>query len=242
MKTLGVIGGLGPMATAYFLRLLTQMSDAQTDQEHMEILLYSSPSIPDRTKYILGESEISPLPKMLSAGRRLKSIGADMIAVPCVTAHYFHAELEKEIGLPVIHIIQETIACLKEAGINRVGILATDGTIRSGLLQKALSEHEIQSLVPDPEGQRSVMQIIYEEVKAGKSADMEAFRRVSEQLFGQGAQAVLLACTELSLLKRDNTLPAGYLDMLEALARTAVRRCGHLRQEYGSLICSERAQ
>ena len=89
MKKLGIIGGLGPMATAYFLQLLTRMSDAASDQEHMEILLHSKPQIPDRTRFILGQSPENPLPRMIEIGIGLKEQGAELIAIPCVTAHYF---------------------------------------------------------------------------------------------------------------------------------------------------------
>lgn len=236
MKALGVIGGLGPMATAYFLQLVTQMTDAGTDQEHIEILLCSKPAIPDRTKYILGESEDSPVPEMVLAGRKLKEMGAGVIAVPCITAHYFHKELEDNIGIPIINAVEETICCLKEEKVSRIGILATDGTIRSELFQRAFAEHNMRSIVPKEESQRNIMRIIYDEVKAGKSVDMEAFRRVAEELSAGGAQVILLGCTELSLIKRDCRLSAGYLDVLEVLSRKAVQCCACVRKEYGRLI------
>ncbi len=113
MKKLGVIGGLGPMATAYFLQLITQMSDAETDQEHMEILLHSNPRIPDRTRFILGQSEEDPLPQMIEVGIDLRSQGAEVIAIPCVTAHYFQKRLEREIGIPILDAIRETVLCLR---------------------------------------------------------------------------------------------------------------------------------
>lgn len=235
MKTLGVIGGLGPMATAYFLQLLTQMSDAKTDQEHIETLIYSMPSIPDRTGYILGENEENPMPKMVFCGEKLKEAGADIIAIPCVTAHYFHRELEEKIGLPIINAIEETVLCLEEEKIGRVGILATDGTIRSELLQKELKKHGIESILPSPECQKKVMHIIYNEVKAGKSADMSLFYQASDELSAQGAEVVLLACTELSLIKRDSCLAPGYLDVLEVLARKSVQCCNHLREQYRTI-------
>ena len=97
MKKLGIIGGLGPMATAYFLQLITQMSDAATDQEHMEIYVISKPSIPDRTDYILGLSDRSPAEEMSAVGAQLKSLGAELLAMPCVTGHYFHQEIEKNV-------------------------------------------------------------------------------------------------------------------------------------------------
>ena len=236
MKTLGVIGGLGPMASAYFLQLLTQMSDAQTDQEHMEILMYSKPAIPDRTKYIIGESEENPAPDMIMAGKKLKEMGADILAIPCITAHYFHKELEDEIGLPIIHAVEETVSCLEEKQLTRVGILATDGTIRSGLFRKALEQRGICPVLPDAESQKKVMEIIFQQIKTGKRVDLESFYRISEEMSGQGAQVILLACTELSLIKRDYDLPAGYLDVMEVLARKAVQSCNRVRKEYRWLI------
>ena len=235
-KKLGVIGGLGPMATAYFMELLTRMSDAKTDQEHMEVLIYSLPSIPDRTRYILGESDQSPLPAMLSAGEMMRAAGTEMLAVPCVTAHYFHEELEQELGIPVINAPAETAAYLAGEKKTCAGIMATDGTIRSGLMQNALRAHGIQSIVPGEESQKKIMSMVYDEIKAGNPVDMEKFRQASAELFGRGAQVILLACTELSLIKKDNALPAGYLDVLDVLARCAVERCHHVREEYRTLI------
>lgn len=236
MKKLGVIGGLGPMATVYFLQLLVQMSQAKTDQEHMEILLHSVPQIPDRTGYIIGKSKENPLPLMAETGRKLADQGAEVIAIPCVTAHFFQQQLEAEIGVPVLNAIEETLLTLKSAGIERVGLMATDGTVQSGLFQKALEAADISCALPCEEGQKQVMRIIYEEVKAGKSVNLPLFHETAEELFRQDAQVVLLGCTELSLIKRDHPLSPGFLDVLEVLARKAVRTCGTLKQEYEKLI------
>lgn len=235
-KKLGVIGGLGPMATAYFMELLTRMSDAKTDQEHMEVLIYSKPSIPDRTRYILGESAESPLPDMVSAGEKLREAGADLLAVPCVTAHYFHEMLEDALGIPVVNGLTETASCLQKENKTCVGIMATDGTVHSNLLQNVLSGYGIRCVMPGEDSQKKVMAMVYGEIKAGNSADMEKFRQVSDELFAKGAQVILLACTELSLIKKENTLSAGYLDILEVIARSAVERCHRVRAEFEHLI------
>lgn len=236
MKKLGVIGGLGPMATAYFLQLLVQMTEARTDQEHIEVLLHSKPQIPDRTRFILGQSREDPLPQMVEIGRELAGQGAELIAVPCVTAHYFQKKLEDSIGIPVVDTIWETALSLKAAGVTKAGILATDGTIESGLFQRAFAGEGISAMLPDRAGQQAVMQIIYQNVKAGQPVDSAAFWRVAEGLFGQGAQAVLLACTELSLVKRDFGLGEGFLDVMEVLARKAVLICGRLKGQYECLL------
>lgn len=236
MKTLGIIGGLGPMATVYFLQLLTQMSDAATDQEHMEILIHSKPQIPDRTSYILGKSDESPLPDMERIGKQLVTQGAEVLAIPCITAHYFQNKLEDEIGIPVLNAIEETAAYLKNAGITRAGIMATDGTIASRLFQESFKAYGIEAVIPDEEYQAKVMHLIYKNVKAGITPDIRLLQQVAENLFKNGAKVALLACTELSVIKRDFTLGTGYLDVLEVLARKAVLCCGKLKSEYNDLM------
>lgn len=242
MKKLGVIGGLGPMATAYFFQLVTQMSYAECDQEHMETIIYSKPNIPDRTKYILNRNEKNPLQDIIEVGNVLKSSGAEVIAIPCITAHFFHNEIVSALELPIIHAIEETASYLKARNITKVGIMATDGTIQSGLFQKTFQDNGQQSIVPDEENQKKVMSIIYDNVKAGKIVDMEKFKEVSKSLFVQGAEVIILACTELSIVKRDYKLPAGYLDVLEVLALNAVKQCGNIREEYLELITKEEGE
>ena len=236
MSVLGIIGGLGPMATAYFLQLLTQMTDAQIDQEHVEILIHSKPQIPDRTSYILGNSDKSPVTDMVEVGRGLVKQGADILAIPCITAHYFQKELEAAIGIPIITAIDETVKYLKDRGIDKVGIMSTDGTIESGIFQKALEEEGVEVFVPSQAQQKNVMYLIYENVKAGKKLELSIFQEVSDELLGNGAQVILLGCTELSLLKRDYDLAPLYLDVMEVLARKAVLSCKKLNPKYEDLF------
>ena len=235
--TLGVIGGLGPIATAHFMELVIRMTEAHTDQEHLDMIIYNRPSIPDRTGYILDQTKPNPLPEMIRVGNALARQGAKLIAIPCMTAHYFHRELTRYIEAPIVHAIHETAAHLKKHGITKVGILATDGTIRSRLFQRELENHGMEVLIPSPQGQKCVMSVIYDDIKANRPADMEKFRFASDELRTQGAQAIILGCTELSLIKRDCQIGAGYLDAMEVLAQTCVLRCGgRLKEEYQELI------
>ncbi len=236
MKKLGVIGGLGPMATAYFLQLIVEMTEAKTDQEHIEVLLHSRPQIPDRTGYILGRSKDSPLPQLAAVGKGLVEQGAEVIAIPCITAHYFQKQLEEEIGCSILHIIEETALYLTEEKIRHVGIMATDGTLASNLFQEIFAEYQISCIVPTAEEQKKVMHIIYDNIKAGRPAEMNLFYEVSDKLFQSGAETVLLGCTELSVIKRDNILRKGFLDVMDVLARRAVSLCGTLKPEYGHVI------
>ena len=236
-KTLGVIGGLGPIATSHFMELIIRMTEARVDQEHLDMILYSRPSIPDRTSYILDQTKPSPLPEMIRIGNALARQGASLIAIPCMTAHFFHEELAETIPVPIVHAIHETCVHLKKHGICNAGIMATDGTIQSKLFQRELLRHGIEPVIPGPEGQSCVMSVIYDDIKANRPADLEKFNRASRELRERGAEAIILGCTELSLVKRDCQIGAGYLDAMEVLAQVCVRRCGgKLKEAYQELI------
>lgn len=235
--TLGVIGGLGPIATAHFMELVIRMTEAGTDQEHLDMIIYNRPSIPDRTGYILDPTKPNPLPEMIRTGNALARQGAGLIAIPCMTAHYFHADLTRYIEAPIVHAIHETAVHLKKHGITTAGIMATDGTIRSRLFQEELLKHGITPVIPGEKGQKCVMSVIYDDIKAGLPAGMDKFDYAAKDLHDQGAQAIILGCTELSLVKRDYPIGAGYLDAMEVLAEVCVRTCGaKLKEEYQNLI------
>lgn len=234
---LGVIGGLGPMATAYYLELMIRMTDARRDQEHPEIVLLNIPTIPDRTAYILGRSTENPLPAMVELGKQLKQLGASVVATPCITAHYFHEALQDGIGLPLIHGIRCTARTLYDAGVRRVGLMATDGTVQSGIFQHQVEDMGMELILPGEEGQQGVMALIYDQVKAGLEPDMALFTSIRDELRAKGAQAVVLGCTELSLLKKQQDLGCGILDALEVLAKESVLACGkRVKPEYQELF------
>lgn len=240
MKKVGIIGGLGPMAMVYFMQLITEMTDAATDQEHIELLVHSKPQTPDRTGYILDNTKENPLPVLAEVGRELVSCGVDFIAIPCITAHFFQKELENQTGCKILHAIEETGAYLKSENVAKAGLMATDGTIQSKLFQQILTKYGIECIVPEKEGQKQVMELIYDNVKAGKSPDMQKFYDVSGELFRKGAQVVLLGCTELSLIKRDHILTEGFLDVLEVLARQVVTEAGATRKPYSEHLITGR--
>lgn len=238
-KILGVLGGLGPMATAYYLELMIKMTDAATDQEHLQSIVMNFPTIPDRTAYILGRSMESPLEPMVALGQQMKTLGAGVIATPCITAHYFHQELQEGIGLPMIHGIECVARHLAEAGIHRVGLMATDGTVQSGIFQRQVEAQGMELILPDAEGQAGVMALIYDQVKAGLQPDPVLFENIKQQLRSKGAQVVVLGCTELSLLKKQFPLGDGILDALEVLAQESVLACGkQIKPEYQQLFTS----
>jgi len=219
MSKLGIVGGLGPAASAYFYSMITDLTDAGCDQEHLELIIYSRPRIPNRTAYILGESAESPVPMIIDAANALAGLGAELIAIPCVTAHCFYDEIARAVNAPVINIMAETVAYLESFNIKQVGLMATDGLIAGGVFPALLAAEGIDVLLPTADDQARIMQTI-DDYKAGltqAAAPLSTF---------PGADAILLACTELSLLKRDMRLDGLYIDMLEILARRAIELSG----------------
>lgn len=237
MKKLGVIGGLGPLASSRFYELIVTMTDAARDQDHMEILIYNKPTIPDRTDFILGRSAENPVTMLSEVGTSLAQLGVDYIALPCVTGHYFYDLLTAKIHVPVIHMIKETVKHCKLHGVSGVGIMATEGTIYSKIFQEEFERCGISTVIPSGVMQDNVSSLIYNNIKANRSPDMDKFTAVEEELKRNGAEVIILGCTELSLIKRNHTIGAGFLDVLEVLAMQSILLCeAKLKKEYTSLI------
>ena len=237
MKVLGVIGGLGPAATAHFMDTVTRMTEASCDQEHLDMIIYSAPSIPDRTAYIMDPANPDPGPHMASVGKRLAEQGADYIAIPCMTAHYFCDVIQSGIDIPIINGITQTALYLKDAGVERVGIMATDGTVHTRLFQKAIQAQGMTAVLPSSQRQPDVMHLIYGNLKANLPPDMGKFHTVRKELQDNGVQVIILGCTELSLIKRDHSIGPGFIDAMEVLAYQSILHCGSkLKDEYRSLI------
>lgn len=228
-NTLGILGGLGPMSSVYFYRLITEHTKASCDQEHIDVVLLSGASIPDRTEFITGKSKVSPLPTMKAGIHKLCMAGADIIAIPCNTAHYFYSEISKDSPVPVLNIIEETVMQAKKSGARKLGIMATDGTVKSGSYQKVCEEHGAGYVIPGEKSQAALMDIIYGSVKCAKAPDTEKFRTAAYELCDAGCDTLVLGCTELSLLEASKICPeCRFMDSLLVLAKVSIEKCGAL--------------
>ncbi|MGN0519798.1 MAG: aspartate/glutamate racemase family protein [Candidatus Fimenecus sp.] len=228
-KVLGVLGGVGPLATIYFADLVIKMTDAKTDQEHIAMIILNHASIPDRTEYILDNKKPNPLPVMIADAQKLEKDGADYIVIPCNTAHYFFDEIQKSVRVPIINILEETVCYAEKTvpNLKCLGILATEGTVISGAYQNIIEKHGLDFRVPSEEDQKSLMHIIYDEVKAGEKVDICEFLRIVGELKKMGCDAVILGCTELSVIKKDFNLSRhDIVDSMECLARASISVCG----------------
>lgn len=230
-KTVGILGGMGPEATVDFYAKITKLTPARRDQDHLKIVIYSNPQVPDRTQAILHGGE-SPVPALLEGAKVLQKAGADFIVIPCVSAHFFLEALKPLSPLPIISIFDATIEEIKSRfpQVKRVGLLATTGTIIGGRFQEALAKAGLETLVPGSSGQDLVMEAIYcvkdTHARGARLSLAAKLRDLVGELAGRGAQAIVAGCTELPLILPEKDLPIPTVDPLVALARTAIREAG----------------
>jgi aspartate racemase len=226
-KVLGIIGGVGPLATMLLGEMIVKRTKAKTDQQHVNMVITNNTSIPDRTTYILDRSKPNPVPVMISDAAKLKSIGAEVLAVPCNTAHSFYLDIQQGADMQVLHMINETAKRAAHIGAKKVGILATTGTLTASVYQIACQYAGVQPVVPDEETQKLVMSVIYDDVKAGRPVDFLKWQQIINKLEELGCDRIILGCTELSIVKKELNLDDMYIDSLMVLAESAILACGY---------------
>lgn len=223
----GVLGGLGPMATVYFYDLVVEMTDAKNDQEHVDMIIMNRASTPDRTAYIIGKSDSSPLDVLIKDARRLEKAGANFLVLTCNTAHYFYKEISESISIPLLNMIEETVDYAIDQKHKKIGILATTGNIKTELYQNMCRQKGVDFFVLDEEYQNKVMKIIYDDVKSGKKANMKEFDEIIDKVKENGCDCVILGCTELSIIKKDENLDDNFfVDSSEVLAMNTIIKSG----------------
>lgn len=223
MKTIGIMGGMGPMATVDLMRKIILTTPAKTDQEHIPILVDNAPQIPDRTRAILGLGE-SPVAAMVKSAQKLEAGGADFIIIACNTAHYFLPEVAPQIQIPVVSIVETTAAEISRRAYKKVGLLATSGTVCTGLYQKALTAKGITCMTPSKDKQHLIDDMIYDGVKANDTAyPIEPVSELLANMQQDGAEAFILGCTEVPVAVAMYNLQGNFIDATEELAKAAVK-------------------
>ncbi|MFA6770886.1 MAG: amino acid racemase [Bacteroidales bacterium] len=235
-KKIGILGGMGPEATLYLYKLIINNTPAKKDQDHIHVIINSNPKIPDRTRHIIYGEE-SPLTLLRQGAIMLEKAGADMILIPCNTAHYFVPELSKSIMIPILNMLDLTckyIAQLVAASAKYstaekvpVGILATTGTIKTQLYQKYIDKENLSYVLPTEKEQESlVMEAIYGEkgVKAGyHKGPAQLLMQASNLLIERGAQFIIAGCTEVPLVLTPKMVSVPLINSMEVLAQEAVK-------------------
>ncbi len=218
-KTIGILGGMGPLATVELFRRIIALTPANRDQDHLHILIDNNPRIPDRTAAIIGNGE-SPVPMLIDTARNLQRAGADLIVMPCNTAHFYLPQLQPALKIPIIDMVGETVRTIRE---EVVVLLATDGTWTARVYDHACAAHGITLLQPKAFDQQRLMRAIYG-IKSGTAPAVfqTDLAGIIATTSANGAQAAIIGCTELSLIPLSSPLPIPVYDALTVLARAAV--------------------
>ena len=253
MKKLGIIGGMGPLATARLFETIVELTKSDSDAGHIRTLIDCNPGIPDRTRAILDGGE-SPVPEIVKTAKGLITQGAEVLLLACNTSHYYFEEIENalreetvvagDVGksagetghkFKLINLIEETGKTVLEKGMTRVGVLATRGAVEGRVFDKYLTPMGIECVYPDPEGQKVVNALIYDAVKAGRDLSgklADDYCKICKELFERGAQALILGCTEIPIAMNSADIwtrlsELTFVDTIEVLAKAGIREAGN---------------
>lgn len=228
-RILGILGGMGPEATANLYHEIVRLTPARKDQDHIPTLIFSFPQVPDRTSAIKNRDR-SIVPYLAEGATRLEKAGASFIAIPCNTAHYFHADIQAAVKIPVLHMIREAAQAVaqRHPDCRRVGLLATDGTISSGLYEKEFRARNIAVIYPEARVQKDcVMQALYGPagIKAGgdRQTSEDLLFAAGRDVERQGAQVIVLGCTEIPLAFNPKRASVPVVNATRVLAEAAIR-------------------
>lgn len=227
-RILGVLGGMGPLASAHFMLRLTLLTPAERDADHIPAVLWSDPRVPGRPEFLEGRGP-DPLPSLQRGIQALRTAGCGAIVMPCNTVHYWHETLQAFAGVPIPHIVDAAADDLRSfrIGPGPIGLMATAATLKLRLYQDRLASSGWECLVPDERQWHDLVAPAIALVKANRVAEAhEPLRQVANSLAARGARAVVLGCTEIPLGLIAG--PAGGLtvpvvDTIDSLARAAIR-------------------
>ncbi len=228
---IGILGGMGPGATSCLFDLIIKNTPASSDQEHVPVIIYNNPLIPDRTRHIVYGEE-SPLKMLTSGAQVLEKAGATLIIIACNTAHYYINDILPDINIPILNMIDLTseyiCTSMKGSGRVRAGILASTGTIRSGLYQKSLESYGIEPVLLSAQLQEElVMEAVYGKrgIKAGYKREAKTLvNEAVKTLVNSGANTIIAGCTEIPLVLREKSSPVPLVNSMEVLAKEAIRK------------------
>ena len=227
-KIVGVIGGMGPAATVEFLRRLVAATPARDDADHLHVLVDNNPKIPSRIAALIEGTGEDPTQVLCAMARGLQAQGADFLVMPCNTAHYYLPAIARSVGIPVLDMVDLSIRKLAAAGPRRIGMLASPAVRLVGLYKTRIEQMGLEAIFPDPAHEAQLLEII-KAVKADRldAAHQQDYAAVAENLAALGADAFLIACTELSVIGPPPGVAGAVVDSLDTLVEStiAIARC-----------------
>ncbi|HDP37193.1 MAG TPA: amino acid racemase [Candidatus Atribacteria bacterium] len=225
-KIIGILGGMGPEATIDLFYKIIKSTPAEKDQEHLRIIIDNNPKIPDRTAAILGKGE-DPLPDLQETARNLEKAGADLIIIPCNTAHYFLTSIQESVKIPILNMIEETAkeTQRKTPQIKKVGLLASIGLYKTEIYHQHFKKFNIEIISPEEKDKEEVMKVIYA-VKAGDLSNKakDNILKIVQKLIDKRAEAIITGCTEISLLLKEGDVSVPVIDPTQILAKIAIQK------------------
>lgn len=225
MKTIGIIGGMGPAATIDLYKKIVDNTPAEKDQEHIHVIIDSYPQIEDRTEYILYGGK-NPAPRLIESAKRLEAAGADALIMPCNTAHYFAKDIENIVNIPLIHIVKCSAEAVKNnyPKTKKIGLIATKGTIKAKIYNNILKDYGFETLTLPEKIENNIMDCIYKGVKAGKIEEYSRlFQQCIDEIADLGADLLIAGCTEIPLLMPYVKTKLPVIDATYELACAAVK-------------------
>ena len=222
MYKLGVIGGMGPLATVSFYERVVLNTLAKCDNEHIDMVVLNHASMPDRTKCIIENKGGEFLGVIKKDFKILEDIGVEAVAIPCNTSHYFFDEFKKFTSLKIINMIEETILEVKKRGIEKIAVFGTLGTLNSKVYEKYANQHGLLVKEVSPEDKQVVMDIIYD-IKETNCLDGRRFVDILSR-YCDDETVGIIACTELSLL--DIPRDINTIDALNVLVKRSIELSG----------------
>lgn len=225
MKKVGIIGGMGPLATADLFEKIIKYTNAKSDQENIPVLIYSNPQIPDRTAAILNGGK-SPVEELVSTGMVLESMGADLLCMPCNSAHYFHEQIQEHLKAPLINMVKLTVDYLEKEGFKKVAVLGTLSTIRANIYNDFIDKTNIESIEISDQLIEQLNYVIYDVVKANDfDKDIKEFQNLLRDIMqNEKVDAFILACTELPILFEKYKIDLPSVDPTDILALEIVKK------------------
>jgi aspartate racemase len=242
-KTIGILGGMGPEATAYFFDLIIRNTAAGRDREHVPVILRSDPRVPDRTDAVLDKGE-SPVPMLRAGMKALRRAGADIMVMPCITAHYFLKDIAAaRSNVPFVDLLDEARKYIRASipGVRKIGLIATTGTVSSGTVREAFAGSGIEVTVPGSDEQEKVMEAVYGKrgIKAGFTTgrSRRLILGVAKGLVRNGAEAIMAGCTEVPLVLRQEDLAVPFIEPMRIAARVCIKKAGYQIRPDSDPLC-----
>ena len=221
--TIGVLGGMGPTATIDLLQRIIRLTPALDDVDHIRTLVDNNPQVPSRINYLIKRQGENPAPVLVSMAESLESMGADLLVMPCNTAHLYAPEIESAVSIRFLNMVELTVERVAtEVQASKVGLLASTAIHQTKLYESIFADRGVATMVPDDALQFQLMKLIMA-IKAGDLSESNLLQTIVENMLEEQAECVVIACTELSALVDSLDVPVPVIDASQCLAEVAVQ-------------------